>query len=89
GWKRDPAIGQAFVAQPRNDVVLWPIWDMIRCPVLLLRGADSPLLPAAVAEEMTRRGPKAGLVTIPGAGHAPALLSDAEIGPIRAFLAAP
>jgi pimeloyl-ACP methyl ester carboxylesterase len=54
-WKRDPAIGTGFVAQPRNDVVLWPIWDMIRCPVLVLRGAESPLLPEAVADEMTRR----------------------------------
>lgn len=87
-WKRDPAIGRAFVAQPRADVVLWPIWDMIRCPVLVLRGAESDLLPAAVAEEMTRRGPRAELVTIAGAGHAPALLSDVEIEPIRRFLSA-
>lgn len=85
-WKRDPAIGRSFVAQPRNDVALWPVWDMVRCPVLLLRGADSELLPAAVAEEMTRRGPRAALVTVAGAGHAPALLSDDQLHPIRAFL---
>ena len=88
-WKRDPAIGKSFVTQPRNDVVLWPIWDMITCPVLLLRGAESELLPAAVADEMTRRGPKARLVTIDGAGHAPALLSEQELRPIREFLLAP
>lgn len=88
-WKRDPAIGKSFVSQPRDDVVLWPIWDMIRCPVLLLRGADSELLPPAVADEMTRRGPKARLVTIEGAGHAPALLSEGELRPIREFLLAP
>jgi pimeloyl-ACP methyl ester carboxylesterase len=87
-WKRDPAIGAAFVKQPRNDVVLWPIYDMVRCPVLLLRGAESDLLPAAVAEEMTRRGPKARLVTVPAAGHAPALLDDGQIRPIREFLLA-
>ncbi len=87
-WKRDPAIGKTFVSQPRNDVVLWPIWDMIKCPVLLLRGAESELLPAAIADEMTRRGPKARLVTIEGAGHAPPLLSGREVDPIRAFLLA-
>jgi pimeloyl-ACP methyl ester carboxylesterase len=87
-WKRDPAIGKSFVAQPRNDVVLWPIWDMIECPVLLLRGADSELLPAAVAEEMTRRGPGARLVTVADAGHAPALLTERELAPIRDFLLA-
>lgn len=88
-WKRDPAIGKSFVAQPRNDVALWPIWDMVKCPVLLLRGAESELLTAKVAEEMTRRGPKARLLTVEGAGHAPALLSDREIQPIREFLLAP
>ena len=88
-WKRDPAIGKAFVAQPRNDVVLWPVWDMVRCPVLVLRGAESQLLLAGVAEEMTRRGPKARLLTVAGAGHAPALLSEAQILPIREFLLAP
>ncbi len=87
-WKRDPAIGKAFLAQPRNDVSFWPIWDMVRCPVLLLRGADSELLPAAVAEEMTRRGPKAALLTVEGAGHAPALLAESQIRPIRKFLLA-
>ena len=85
-WKRDPAIGKAFVKQPRNDVVLWPVWDMVRCPVLVLRGAESTLLPAAVAQEMTQRGPRAALVTVADAGHAPALLSEAQIQPIRAFL---
>lgn len=85
-WKRDPAIGRSFVKQPRNDVVLWPVWDMVRCPVLLLRGSESELLPAAVAEEMTRRGPRAALVTVAGAGHAPALLGEDQLHPIRAFL---
>jgi pimeloyl-ACP methyl ester carboxylesterase len=88
-WKRDPAIGNAFVSQARNDVVLWPIWDLIRRPVLLVRGVASDLLTAAVAEEMTRRGPKARLVTVADAGHAPALLNDEQIGPIREFLLAP
>ncbi|MFO0988662.1 MAG: alpha/beta hydrolase [Alphaproteobacteria bacterium] len=86
-WKRDPAIGRSFVAQPRNDVVLWPIWDTIKSPVLVLRGVESELLPAAVAEDMTRRGPKARLVSVADAGHAPALLTERELAPIRAFLA--
>ena len=87
-WKRDPAIGKSFVTQPRNDVVLWPVWDMVKCPVLLLRGAESELVPAAVADEMTQRGPKARLLTVAEAGHAPALLTDTQIRPIREFLLA-
>jgi pimeloyl-ACP methyl ester carboxylesterase len=87
-WKRDPAIGKSFVGQPQNDLVLWAVWDMVRCPVLLLRGAESDLVSAAVAEEMTRRGPKARLLTVEGAGHAPALLNESQIRPIREFLLA-
>ncbi len=86
-WKRDPAIAKAIIAQPRDDIGLWPVWDAITCPTLVLRGADSELLPQSVAEEMTRRGPRARLAVIAGAGHAPALQGAEEIAHIRAFFA--
>jgi pimeloyl-ACP methyl ester carboxylesterase len=35
---------------------------------------------------MTRRGPKARRVDIPGIGHAPALDTDAQVALIRDFL---
>ncbi len=88
-WKFDPAIAKALLAQPAADVVLWPVWDRIRVPVMVMRGAESELLPAAVAEEMTRRGPKARLTTIADAGHAPALRDPAQIALVRDFLTAP
>jgi pimeloyl-ACP methyl ester carboxylesterase len=37
---------------------------------------------------MTRRGPRARLVEIPGAGHAPMLLDAAQVAPVREFLLA-
>jgi hypothetical protein len=39
-----------------------------------------------VAREMGRRGPKAKVVEFSGVGHAPAPLSDDQIGGIRDFL---
>jgi len=86
GFAYDPRIGDAFKAAPPQDVDLWPVWDAIKCPTLLLRGALSDLLPAEVAQEMTRRGPKAKLVEFAGVGHAPALLSEDQIGAVRDFL---
>ena len=43
-------------------------------------------LPAEVAEEMTRRGPKANLAEFPRVGHAPALMDPTQIGLIAEFL---
>lgn len=87
-WLRyDPAIAEPFrKAFVGVDVNLWPIYDDVRCPTLVVRGAESDLLTHQTAEEMTRRGPKAGLVEIPGVGHAPMFLGDDQVAPVRAFL---
>ena len=81
----DPAIAQAFAGEP-EDVDLWSLWDAITIPVLLLRGAQSDLLLSETAAEMTRRGPRAELVEIPGCGHAPALMDPAQIAIIADWL---
>jgi len=82
--RRRPEGGYGFAYDPRiappADVDLWPLWDAISCPVLLLRGAISDLVTAEAAREMARRGPRAKVVEFPGVGHAPALLSDDQIG---------
>lgn len=82
----DPAIGAAAFPAKIEDVALWPLWEMIRCPTLVLRGAESDILTRDTAEEMTRRGPKAELVEFPGCGHAPALVAPDQIGAVRRWL---
>jgi pimeloyl-ACP methyl ester carboxylesterase len=84
----DPGIAEPFrlTMGEGKDVELWPLYDAIRCPTLLLRGAQSDLLRRETAEEMTQRGPKARLVEIPGVGHAPMLLDAPQIGIVRDFL---
>ncbi|MBE7523463.1 MAG: alpha/beta hydrolase [Burkholderiales bacterium] len=84
----DPAIAIPFragLAVP-GDVDLWSIFDAIRAPTLVLRGERSDLLSADTARQMTERGPKAELVTLPGVGHAPTLVPAAQIEVVRAFL---
>ena len=76
----DPAIAAPLRSQAPQDLVLWPVWDTVRCPVLVLRGAESDVLSADTAQEMRQRGPgpdRVEIVEIPGVGHAPALM-DAE-----------
>jgi pimeloyl-ACP methyl ester carboxylesterase len=65
---------------------LWPIYDAVRCPTLVLRGAESDLLSRDTAAQMERRGPKAKVVEIAGVGHAPTLLNPDQIGIVRDFL---
>ena len=67
-------------------MTLWPLYEAIACPTLLLRGEHSDLLPAEVAIAMTQRGPKARLVEIPGAGHAPSLVTPEQIQVVNQFL---
>ncbi len=87
GLAYDPAIAVPFRAAPAPPN-LWPLWDAIRCPTLLLRGAQSDLLSAATAAEMSVRGPKPDIVEFPGVGHAPMLLSAEQIAPVLRFLRA-
>ena len=86
GLAYDPAIGEAFRANPIEDIDLWALWDRIEIPVMVLRGEESDLLTREVAEEMTRRGPKASLVEFRDCGHAPALMDPAQIALIRDWL---
>jgi pimeloyl-ACP methyl ester carboxylesterase len=88
GFAYDPRIADAFRAAPPTDVDLWPMWDAVKCPVLLLRGETSDIVPREVAQEMTRRGPKAKLVEFAGIGHAPPLLTEDQISAVRDFLLA-
>jgi pimeloyl-ACP methyl ester carboxylesterase len=86
----DPRIAEPYNAlRPFKDSDLWAVWDAITAPTLLLRGAESDLLTREVAMDMTRRGPRASLMEFSGVGHAPTLLSDTQIAPIRAFLLRP
>jgi pimeloyl-ACP methyl ester carboxylesterase len=66
--------------------MLWPLYDAIRCPTLVVRGAQSDLLSAVTAAEMGRRGPQASTVEIPGVGHAPVFADEFQIGVVREFL---
>jgi pimeloyl-ACP methyl ester carboxylesterase len=85
----DRRIAEAFRPGRMYNVSLWSYWDAITCPVLLLRGEASDLLPREIAAEMTERGPRAELLEFAGCGHAPALLSEPQIGPVVDWLTSP
>lgn len=83
----DPAIAVAFREQqaaPAPD--LWPVYDAIRCPTLVIRGAQSDILSATTAQAMTQRGPHARCVAFAGVGHAPTFIAADQIDAVEQFL---
>lgn len=81
----DPRIVSQFTAHT-EDLDLWSAFTAIACPILLLRGADSDVLPASVAAAMVARGQDCDLVSRPGYGHAPTLTTPADQALIAEFL---
>lgn len=93
GWTLhyDPALAQPVQAltpeaAQQGEAVLWPLYDQITAPTLLLRGAGSDLLTPEVAQAMQQRGPRAQRLDLPGVGHAPTLVADDQVAAVVSFL---
>jgi pimeloyl-ACP methyl ester carboxylesterase len=94
GLHYDPAIALPFKAVTRDgaqqgQAALWQLYDAIRADTLLTRGAESDLLSASTALEMTQRGPRARLVEFAGVGHAPTFVAVDQIDVATSFLLGP
>lgn len=96
GWMShyDPAIAVPVRALTPEmvkaaEALTWQAYERIRCPTLLIRGADSDLLTPATAKAMSERGPKVKLVEFAGVGHAPTLVAADQRAAVRAFLLDP
>jgi pimeloyl-ACP methyl ester carboxylesterase len=92
--RSDPSIAVPFRAitpelAAAGEALLWRSYDRIRCPTLLLRGAESDLLSRDTAQAMTQRGPGARLHEFAGVGHAPTLVQDEQIHVLSTFLRSP
>ena len=85
----DPRIAEPYRKHlPEKDLELWQYYDAVRCPTLVLRGAQSDLLARETVAQMRTRGPRASVAEIAGVGHAPTLLHDDQIALVREFLLA-
>lgn len=83
----DPAIADSFRrATSAGEVDLWPIYDRVGCTTLVVRGAESDLLSAETARAMAERGPCPDIVDVPGVGHAPMFMDEAQIGIVQRFM---
>jgi pimeloyl-ACP methyl ester carboxylesterase len=80
----DPKIADPIKASVPIDADMSPIWELIKIPVLAIRGESSDLLSEETFARMQEAGAE-GLV-VRDAGHAPALMDTPTIEAIRSFL---
>ena len=88
GALRGGGAGVEFSSDFLFGIDLWQTWDAVECPTLVLRGAESDLLPESTVRRMQERGPRVKLAEFAGIGHAPWLMSEDQIGPVRDFVLA-
>jgi pimeloyl-ACP methyl ester carboxylesterase len=85
--KYDIRMGQQSEHTGYSAEDLWPFLGNVTCPVLLMRGEESPFLSREVAHQMWRSLPRAELVEIPASTHLPVQENPiASLKAITAFL---
>ena len=85
----DPTIAAFFREAPTGRTPdLWPMFKALAAgrPILLIRGAISDLVPAAIAARMREAAPEMAYAEAPDVGHAPMLTEPAAREALAAFL---
>ena len=92
-WKADPALFNTPLRDPQDPELTARYWRSlaaITCPILEVRGAESPLVSDEVLERMREANPGFTSVDIHGAGHVVPMDKPREfIEAARAFLGVP
>lgn len=86
-WKIDPSVRRPpRGATAANRLDLWVPYARIACPTLIVRGAESDILPRATATRMCQVLRNATTIEVPGVGHAPSLTEPESLAAIKQLL---
>ena len=87
-WKADPRV-QAVAptsSTSGSSPGMWPLFDAIKAPILVIRGAESEALLASTVAKMVSRRSGISTVEVPGVGHTPWLSEREALAALRDFL---
>lgn len=87
-WKADPRV-QAVAPTSSTSAStpgMWPLFDAVKAPVLVIRGAESETLLASTVAKMVSRRTGVSAVEVPCVGHTPWLSEPAALAALREFL---
>jgi len=82
----DPAIAKGIHADQGDPPTLWPAWEAIDVPVLVLRGAASDILSSQTLQRMRNSGPHCQAVEFDEVGHAPTLINEDQVRAVLEWL---
>lgn len=82
----DPQIAEVFKHEPIGTIDLWPSWEKISCPTLLIRGQHSVVLPTDIVDRMREKGPDFDFIEFENCGHVPSLMAPDQIEAIASWL---
>ncbi|HSN20810.1 MAG TPA: alpha/beta hydrolase [Usitatibacter sp.] len=83
----DPQIASLVQPVPfAPGLSFWSAWHRVRCPVLVVRGERSSILPPAILDTMLAVKPQIEVVEVAGTGHAPSLMEARQIEVVAEFL---
>jgi pimeloyl-ACP methyl ester carboxylesterase len=85
----DPDICVPLEDETAGDRDLWDVWRSIACPALVVRGRESRVLTAGVAQLMAAEKQGTQLIEFADAGHPPLIHSPQRIAAIAGWLFAP
>lgn len=76
----DPSLVKGFAVPDADEEphTLWPQWQAIECPLMIVQGALSDVLSTTQLNRMRTEQPSAEYLCVEGVGHAPTLVSDAQ-----------
>ncbi|MCC9624593.1 alpha/beta hydrolase [Thalassospira sp. MA62] len=81
----DPEVMRVF-AEQIDSFDAWDIFDALPCPVMLVSGEKSDLIPKSIVDKMKQKKPQMPIAAVANCGHAPHLNDKAQINAIRDFL---
>lgn len=87
-WRADPRV-QAVAptsSASGSSPGMWPLFDAIKAPILVIRGAESETLLAGTVAKMVSRRSGIKAVEVPGVGHTPWLSEPTALAALREFL---
>lgn len=87
-WKFDPVL-RTLDPLALRDVDLYASAVEVRCPTLVVRGAESDILSDFVAQRLRDTLASAELIEVPAVGHAPSLVEPEVLDAVDDFLRLP